>query len=98
MKWEAAVIMPDHMHALIRMQGGYQRLGDTGVPVVSNEDVFRMPFASICAYARRPFSPGSGSQVGKPMVLRTARKGARAGSQFWGCPAYPGCKGVREAD
>jgi REP element-mobilizing transposase RayT len=28
MKWEAAVIMPDHMHALIRMQGGHQRLGD----------------------------------------------------------------------
>jgi putative transposase len=28
MKWEAAVIMPDHMHALIRMQGRSQRLGD----------------------------------------------------------------------
>ena len=28
MKWEEAVIMPDHMHALIRMQGGHQRLGD----------------------------------------------------------------------
>ncbi|MGH7848635.1 MAG: four helix bundle suffix domain-containing protein [Candidatus Binatia bacterium] len=29
---------------------------------------------------------------GKPMVLRTARKGAKAGSQFWGCSGYPGCK------
>ncbi|MBN1676293.1 MAG: transposase, partial [Kiritimatiellae bacterium] len=28
MKWEEAAIMPDHMHALIRMQGGHQRLGD----------------------------------------------------------------------
>ena len=28
MRWEAAVIMPDHLHALIRMQGGHQRLGD----------------------------------------------------------------------
>ncbi|MCK5246856.1 transposase, partial [Candidatus Bipolaricaulota bacterium] len=28
MKWEEAVIMPDHMHVLIRMQGGHQRLGD----------------------------------------------------------------------
>jgi len=27
-KWEEAVIMPDHMHALIRMDGGHQRLGD----------------------------------------------------------------------
>jgi restriction system protein len=29
---------------------------------------------------------------GKPMVLRTARRGANAGSQFWGCSGYPGCK------
>ena len=28
MQWEEAVIMPDHFHALIRMQGGHQRLGD----------------------------------------------------------------------
>ncbi len=29
---------------------------------------------------------------GKIMVLRTARKGPKAGSQFWGCSAYPACK------
>ncbi len=28
MKWEEAVIMPDHFHALIRMEGGHLRLGD----------------------------------------------------------------------
>lgn len=28
---------------------------------------------------------------GKPMVLRTARKGAKTGSQFWGCSGYPEC-------
>lgn len=32
---------------------------------------------------------------GKPMVLRTARKGKNAGSQFWGCAGYPNCKGTR---
>ena len=31
----------------------------------------------------------------KPMVLRTARKGIHAGSQFWGCSGYPECKGTR---
>lgn len=31
---------------------------------------------------------------GKPMALRTARKGPRAGSQFWGCRAYPDCRGI----
>ena len=29
---------------------------------------------------------------GKAMVLRTARKGAKAGAQFWGCSGYPECK------
>lgn len=31
----------------------------------------------------------------KPMVLRTARKGSRAGQSFWGCKAYPECTGTR---
>jgi four helix bundle suffix protein len=31
----------------------------------------------------------------KPMRVRTARQGARTGSQFWGCTAYPDCKGTR---
>ena len=32
---------------------------------------------------------------GNPMVLRTAKKGDRAGSQFWGCSKYPACRGIR---
>ena len=32
---------------------------------------------------------------GKPMVLRTARRGRNAGGQFWGCSGYPHCKGLR---
>jgi four helix bundle suffix protein len=31
---------------------------------------------------------------GGAMVLRTARKGPKAGSQFWGCTGYPTCKGT----
>jgi restriction system protein len=33
-------------------------------------------------------------QCGNPMVLRTAKTGKNAGQQFWGCSAYPDCKGV----
>lgn len=33
-------------------------------------------------------------QCGKPMALRTAQKGQRAGKQFWGCTGYPDCKGL----
>jgi four helix bundle suffix protein len=34
------------------------------------------------------------SACGKAMVLRTARKGAKAGSRFWGCVGYPECRGT----
>ena len=30
------------------------------------------------------------------MVLRTAGKGARAGSRFWGCSTFPRCRGTRK--
>lgn len=33
----------------------------------------------------------------RPMALRTARRGVHAGSQFWGCTAYPACQGTRPA-
>lgn len=29
---------------------------------------------------------------GSPLVLRTAKRGANAGHQFWGCSRYPNCK------
>jgi restriction system protein len=35
-------------------------------------------------------------KCGKPMALRTARKGKSAGRQFWGCTAYPDCTGLVE--
>jgi restriction system protein len=38
--------------------------------------------------------PPTCPSCGKGMVLRTARKGARAGSRFWGCAGYPECMGT----
>jgi restriction system protein len=32
---------------------------------------------------------------GKEMVKRVAQKGANAGKPFWGCPAFPACRGTR---
>jgi predicted RNA-binding Zn-ribbon protein involved in translation (DUF1610 family) len=37
-----------------------------------------------------PYCP----KCGQPMVLRTARNGAQAGQQFYGCVDYPKCRGV----
>jgi four helix bundle suffix protein len=33
-------------------------------------------------------------QCGRAMSLRTAKQGKNAGHQFWGCTAYPDCKGI----
>ncbi len=49
-----------------------------------------------------PHPPGAKAPdcpvCGKPMALRTARKGPNAGASFWGCSAFPGCKGARPLD
>ena len=51
-------------------------------------------------------APASGPEVapstscpvcGAGMVKRTAKRGANAGAQFWGCSTYPSCKGTRPA-
>ncbi len=38
-----------------------------------------------------PACPSCGSS----MIRRTAKRGANAGSRFWGCSKYPDCKGIR---
>lgn len=40
--------------------------------------------------------PPACPRCGSPMVLRTAKRGLNAGSQFRGCPRYPVCQGVRQ--
>lgn len=34
-------------------------------------------------------------ECGATMTVRTARRGASAGSQFWGCSKYPACRATR---
>ena len=35
---------------------------------------------------------------GKPMTLRTAKTGPKAGKPFWGCSGYPACKAIQEVN
>jgi len=51
------------------------------------------PVAEPAQSASNPLCPRCES----PMVLRTARRGANAGEQFWGCSTYPKCQGTRPA-
>ena len=58
--------------------------------------------STVQAGTRRASSPVPVSQskpacpiCSQPMVLRTAKKGNRAGNQFWGCSKYPTCRGIQ---
>ncbi len=39
--------------------------------------------------------PPACPQCRKPMVKRTAKRGLKRDSQFWGCSTFPGCRGTR---
>ncbi|QDZ29565.1 restriction endonuclease [Noviherbaspirillum sp. UKPF54] len=41
------------------------------------------------------FGTPSCPRCAKAMVQRSAKKGTHAGQSFWGCVAYPSCKGIR---
>ena len=46
------------------------------------------------ARARQEDAPAC-PDCGAPMKRRKAKTGPKAGKEFWGCTAYPNCKGVR---
>jgi restriction system protein len=58
----------------------------------------RLAAARIAERARKPGLPPTCPQCGKPMALRTARKGQHSGQQFWGCSAYPVCRATLAYD
>ena len=52
----------------------------------------------IAKTATIPSASATGCPVcGGPMVLRQAKRGANAGTPFFGCSQYPACKGTRAA-
>ena len=61
-------------------------------PEPADQDISTLP-ADWSSSGEIPTCPKCGSA----MVLRTARRGDRAGQQFYGCVNYPKCRGIREA-
>lgn len=73
-----------------------------GEELAQLSDVLAAQFgrSSVSAHADEP-APGmnpkpSGCPLcGAPMLRRMARRGMNAGGEFWGCTAFPNCKGTR---
>jgi len=60
-------------------------------PVVVAEVAKAAPVAEVVVKPVAPACP----HCRKPMVIRVAGTGANAGGDFWGCAAYPKCRGIR---
>jgi restriction system protein len=58
----------------------------------SNEHWVQDPVPSEPSAPSEPMCP----ECRSGMILRTAKRGANAGSEFWGCSRYPKCKGIRQ--
>lgn len=69
---------------LHRMIQSTQRASDVMPVAVASEE----PPVGLAA-------PPSCPTCSKPMTRRVARKGGNAGSEFWGCTAWPQCRGTR---
>lgn len=61
--------------------------------VVLESPVFDEALADAGVLVSSPACP----LCARTMIQRTARRGATIGSMFWGCPAFPGCRGTRRA-
>jgi hypothetical protein len=94
----------------LRPRGGYRATASFQTATIIDEGGYSEQLATA-RLARRQTAPArtapsnrahpadpipSCPNWGEPMALRTARAGANPGRQFWGCTAYPDCKGTVE--
>ena len=63
-----------------QVQGQDAPVNTAQIPLVANEPPSAAPLCPNC---------------GELMLKRTARNGPNTGREFWGCPAFPRCRGTR---
>jgi len=89
-------------NALICLINQTNYLLDQQIAALEEQFVEEGGYSEKLAAQRLAFRSGKRENIptcpkcGKPMVLRTAKTGKNAGHPFWGCSAYPDCKGVAE--
>lgn len=62
---------------------------------VNDRSAARLAEASFVQPGAAPTQTSSCPLCSKPMARRTAKRGANAGGEFWGCTGYPACRGTR---
>jgi restriction system protein len=70
------------------------------IELVATDELLRLIGSTATSDTRAEPAPDSVApscpNCSAEMVLRTAKKGANAGQQFWGCGRYPACRGTRQ--
>ena len=84
----AILCLIDETAISLNQQAGVSELSSAGHPIQQDTPILTRASGAV---------PGAPScpKCGQPMALRAARKGTRAGRQFWGCSDYPKCTGTR---
>lgn len=73
----------DKYEALVNEVGASQTAGSSSIfPILNTSNEDKL----VCP------------RCGKPLVLRTAKKGNNVGNQFYGCSSYPSCKYIRNIE
>lgn len=78
----------DQLARTLRQQAGLETATSPqrpSIPVVRNQQV--VPPVKTATVPTCP-------KCGSPMTRRTAKKGQNQGNEFWGCSAYPKCRGI----
>jgi restriction system protein len=92
---QANYLLDHQIHGLERQfieGGGYsERLAAARLEERRSQGVARSDQSERTDRSEKAPAAPACPACGKAMVLRTARQGPRAGSQFWGCSGYPGC-------
>jgi len=72
----------DSQESMTNSNASLEHIFDTIVASTAREKECVEPVCPVCS---------------SPMVKRSAKRGANAGNEFWGCSKYPGCRGTVNA-
>ena len=89
------LIEGERLHALLARAAQGEKSAAAALRREAAQEV-RAPQASGSAPAAGADEAPGCPRCGKPMLRRVAKQGARAGQAFWGCSAYPACRGTLE--
>jgi hypothetical protein len=61
-------------------------------------DLYKIETPSQSGITENLGTPPHCPKCNNEMVLRTTKRGSNQGEQFWGCPDFPRCRGIRKYD